>query len=156
MLLKDHVNLTGQNPLMGPNPQGLDGLPLGPRFPNLSQAYDPTLRRKLGAHLKQNGMIVPEGIYLGLLGPSFETPAEIQLFAKWGLDAVGMSTVWEAIALAHAGAQTACISVMSNLACGLSEESLDHERILKVSRASARKIIASLFSFAEQEFTAHA
>src|SRR5262249_34664020 len=118
MLIRDHVNLTGLNPLVGVNPQGLDGRPLGPRFPDLARLYDREWRARLLRICAAEGLGTHEGVYLGLLGPSFETPAEIQLFSSWGLHAVGMSTVWEAIALAHSGARVAGLSLVSNLGSG--------------------------------------
>ena len=154
MLLSDHVNLTGQNPLAGENPGEKSGTPLGPRFPDMGEVYDRKLRSRIKQHLVKQGLAVNEGVYLGLLGPSFETPAEISLFARWGLHAVGMSTVWEAIALRHSGATVGGLSLISNLGCGLSEIPLDHERILKESAKAAKMILGALFQFAETEFAA--
>jgi purine-nucleoside phosphorylase len=152
MLLRDHVNLTGQNPLVGPNPSHDDGRPLGPRFPDLSGLYDAAWRVSLAESLRPRGLRVWEGTYLGLLGPSFETPAEIALFAAWGLHAVGMSTVWEAIALKHAGARIAALSLISNAACGLGDGApLDHQTILATCRASAAQIVTGLLDWLGKE-----
>jgi purine-nucleoside phosphorylase len=148
VILRDHVNLTGQNPLVGPNPTGPGGEPLGPRFPDLSTTYHRPWRESLGTSLRGRGLRVQEGIYLGLLGPSFETPAEIQLFASWGLHAVGMSTVWEAIALRHSGARLAALSLISNAASGLGDGApLDHGAILATCRANAERIVAGIFDW---------
>jgi purine-nucleoside phosphorylase len=151
MLIKDHVNLTGQNPLVGVNPVGAGGEPLGPRFPDMSQAYDQELSQKLREQFLTSGLKVNEGTYLGLLGPSFETPAEIKLFSQWGLHAVGMSTVWETIALRHTGARVAGISLISNLGCGLSDQPLDHFAILKLCKEPSEKMLQSILRFAQTE-----
>lgn len=152
MVIRDHVNLTGLNPLVGANPVGPGGSPLGPRFPDLAKLYDRELRGKLRRHLAMGGPIsCHEGVYLGLLGPSFETPAEVQLFASWGLNAVGMSTVWEAIALAHSGARVGGVSLISNLGSGLSDVTLDHGTILETCRASAAHIVGGILRAVEEE-----
>jgi len=152
MLLRDHVNLTGQNPLTGPNPVGPTGAELGPRFPDMTRAYDPRLRRALGVALKRGGVRVHEGVYLGLAGPNFETAAEVALFRRWGLQAVGMSTVWEAIALTHFGAarglRLAAFSLISNLGAGLGAgQPLTHAEVLETGRAVSAGIAQSLFAF---------
>ena len=144
MIIRDHVNLTGLNPLVGPNPVDLQGKPLGERFPDLCHLYDATWRERLGRQFRAQGLRVHEGTYLGVLGPSFETPAEVRLYAAWGMHAVGMSTVWEAIALRHSGATVAGLSLISNFGAGLSDQPLDHLTILETSRASAAKIISAL------------
>jgi purine-nucleoside phosphorylase len=148
MLIRDHVNLTGQNPLVGANPQGEDGKELGPRFPDLCRLYDREWLRFLRGHCEAEGLAVHEGTYLGVLGPSFETPAEVQLFSAWGMHAVGMSTVWEAIALKHSGARLAGLSLLSNLGAGMAEGvELDHLKILETCRASAAKIVRAVHRF---------
>jgi purine-nucleoside phosphorylase len=144
MVIRDHVNLTGLNPLVGRNPAGLDGKPLGPRFPDLAKLYDREWRARLQKLCAENGLGTHEGVYLGLLGPSFETPAEVQLFSSWGLHAVGMSTVWEAIALTHSGARLVGLSLISNLGSGLGAGTLDHETILETCRSSAAKIVDAI------------
>jgi purine-nucleoside phosphorylase len=151
MLIRDHVNLTGGNPLVGLNPRGGGGRELGPRFPDLSALYDRGWRARLAGHCARTGLGVHEGVYLGLLGPSFETPAEVQLFSSWGLHAVGMSTVWEAIALGHSGARVAGLSLVSNLASGLAAGKLDHATILDTCRRSAEKIVEALRAALEEE-----
>jgi purine-nucleoside phosphorylase len=152
MLIKDHVNLTGDNPLVGPNPVDHDGKYMGSRFPDMSVVYDNKLREHLRTAMAGVKLEVNEGTYLGLLGPSFETPAEIALFSQWGLHAVGMSTVWEAIALRHSGAKVAGISLISNVGCGLTDsEPLCHEDIMIQSQRSSKMMIEGLFKFAEVE-----
>lgn len=146
MMIRDHVNLTGQNPLTGHVKNGLGGKPMGPRFPDLSRAWDREFTEELRTELASAGLPTSEGIYLGVTGPSFETPAEIRLFAQWGMGSVGMSTVWEAIALVHSGARVAGFSLISNLGCGLNPGViLDHFEILEASKAAAEKITRALF-----------
>lgn len=150
MMIRDHVNMTGKNPLIGENPHGEDGLELGPRFPDMGKLYCPEWRQQLAGLIRANGLAVHEGTYMGLLGPSFETPAEVQLYASWGMQAVGMSTVWEAIALKHSGARLAGISLISNLGAGMGEgAALDHLQILETCRASASRIMKAVHTFAE-------
>ena len=116
MAISDHINLTGQNPLTGPNDEAI-----GPRFPSLRDAYDPALRADLHAVAGDLGIELAEGVYLAVSGPSFETPAEIRAFRALGADAVGMSTVHETILARHAGMKVAAVSAISNLAEGLSD-----------------------------------
>jgi xanthosine phosphorylase len=132
MLLADHINLTGANPLVGPNDDAL-----GPRFPSLRDAYDPRLRAVLRATAADLGIALGEGVYLAVSGPSFETPAEIRAFRVLGADAVGMSTVHEVIAARHAGLRVAAISAITNLAEGLSDEPVSHEGTLRDAARAA-------------------
>ena len=151
MVIRDHVNLTGQNPLVGDNPRDPKGKEWGPRFPDMSETYNKVLTGKLKASFEEMKAKTHEGVYLGLLGPNYETPAEVQLYHKWGLDAVGMSTVWEALALKHAGAQIAGASLLTNMACGLmGDEVLDHEDMLDQTKYTAEKVIGGLFRFLEK------
>lgn len=130
MLITDHLNLTGQSPLVGPHDPAL-----GPRFPDQSRVWDESLRqamRRIDANLQ-------EGVYAGLLGPSYETPAEVRMLARLGADAVGMSTVHEAIALGAMGARVCGISLISNLAAGIADTSLSHDEVIATGeKASAR------------------
>lgn len=151
MLITDHVNLTGQNPLIGHNPQDLNHQDLGPRFPDMGNCYLSTWQNQLDQSLNQFKVRTSRGIYLGVLGPSFETHAEVKLFANWGMGAVGMSTVWEAIALKHSGAQLAGLSLISNLGAGLSPVSLDHETIVETCRQAAGNILKGLTHFIDQQ-----
>lgn len=146
MMIRDHVNFTGQNPLTGPTRLGMDSKPIGPRFPDLSRAWDREFTEELRKELSNAGLETYDGIYLGVAGPSFETPAEVRLFAQWGMGTVGMSTVWEALALVHSGARVAGFSLISNLGCGLNPGVvLDHFAILESSKIAAEKVISALF-----------
>lgn len=153
MVLTDHVNLTGTTPLEGTNPVDASGKPLGERFPDMSAVYDKPTRERLKKALARNGHAVSEGVYLGLRGPAYETPAEVKLFASWGMGAVGMSTVWEAVALRHAGSLITGLSFLSNLGCGLSDAPLSHEEVEREGKKIARKLVDSLFAFAGEEFS---
>lgn len=151
MMIRDHVNFTGQNPLTGPVRTGMNAQPIGPRFPDLSRAWDREFTEELRKELGGAGLETYDGIYLGVAGPSFETPAEVRLFAQWGMGTVGMSTVWEAIALVHSGARVAGFSLISNLGCGLNPGVvLDHFAILESSKIAAEKVIAALFSLTKR------
>lgn len=135
VLIYDHINFLGANPLRGANIAEL-----GPRFPDMSAAYDPELRklaREVGAEL---GIALKEGVYIAALGPSYETPAEIRAFRAWGADLVGMSTVPEAIAARHAGMRVLGISVVTNFAAGVSPQPLSHEEVLAVTKAKAAEL----------------
>lgn len=151
MIIEDHVNLTGKNPLIGHNPKDASGKELGPRFPDMGHCYRPEWRARLQTHLEAEGLRVHKGVYLGLLGPTFETHAEVRLYSAWGMKAVGMSTVWETIALHHSGAKVAGLSLISNLGAGLSEAQLDHETILETCRSSAAQAMAGIASFLEKD-----
>lgn len=142
MIITDHVNLTGKNPLVGPNPKKNTGEDWGPRFPDLTLLYDRKLQSKMSEAMTQGGLKVHFGVYMGVLGPSFETPAEIRMFKMLNMGAVGMSTVWEAIAVKHTGATVAGVSLISNIAAGLDgDEEIDHENILEACRGSSVKIL---------------
>ncbi len=148
MVITDHVNLTGKTPLIGPNPRSSSKIERGPRFPDMSSAYSPALSKLLKASLKKKIKNVYEGTYLGVLGPSFETPAEVKLFSSWGLGAVGMSTVWETIALKHMGAEVAGVSFLSNLGAGLSKKPLSHDEVLATGKKSADLLMQAILDFA--------
>lgn len=142
MIIRDHINLTGQNPLTGPNTSG-------PRFPDMTNSYDASLSKQIAGKLKKQKLKVFEGVYGGLAGPNYETPAEVSLLAKCGVKAVGMSTVWETIALAHAGARTAGVALITNFGAGLKKEKLNHQDVLEQAAKSAKAIIQGIFEFAE-------
>lgn len=144
VFLKDHVNLTGKNPLAGPNPVDANGKPIGPRFPDMGHIYDKELRQRFENQFKSK-FKTHQGVYLGVLGPSFETPSEVLLFSSWGLHAVGMSTVWEAIALKHSGARILGISLITNYGCGLvSDEVLDHHKFEAQLTKMAEQFVETL------------
>jgi purine-nucleoside phosphorylase len=138
MLINDHLNLTGDNPLIGANDDRL-----GPRFPDMSATYTPALQEIAREVAKAQGVSLLEGIYAGLNGPSYETPAEIHMLRTLGADAVGMSTVYEAIAAAHAGAQVLGVSCITNLAAGMSDEKLSHDDV-KETAAKVEKVFSDL------------
>ena len=130
--ISDHVNLTGLNPLRGRLPGGW-----GPRFPDLACAYDPALRRRFAELGRDAGIPVGEGVYLGLLGPSYETPAEIRAYQALGVDLVGMSTVLEVIAARHMGLRVLGFSLVTNMGVGLEEGPVDHEDVLRIGSNAA-------------------
>ncbi|MBK5255838.1 MAG: purine-nucleoside phosphorylase, partial [Vicinamibacteria bacterium] len=127
------------NPLLGPNDPDL-----GPRFPDMSQPYDATLRARTLAAFRSVGAAVHEGIYVGLLGPSYETPAEIRMFRQMGADAVGMSTVLETIAGRHMGLTVIGISCLTNAASDTGQEALSHESVLEEGRKAGGTFVAAL------------
>jgi purine-nucleoside phosphorylase len=129
MIIRDHINLMGVNPLRGPNEARL-----GPRFPDMSAAWDPAYQETIAAALAEIGRPPLRGVYVGLAGPSYETPAEIRMCALLGADAVGMSTVPEAIAARHLGLRLAGISCITNLAAGISDRPLDHQEVTETGR----------------------
>lgn len=142
MVLSDHLNLTGRNPLLGPNDPDL-----GPRFPDMSQPYDAALRAKALTAFRSVGATVHEGVYVGLLGPSYETPAEIRMFRQFGADAVGMSTVLETIAARHMGLSVVGISCLTNAASDVGQEVLSHASVLEEGRKAEGAFVAALKAF---------
>lgn len=134
LLLTDHVNLTGTSPLIGPN------VPGRARFPDMSQAYDPMLLSHARATAQAEGIVLEEGVYAGLVGPSYETPAEIRMLRTLGADAVGMSTVLEVLALRHAEVRVGAVSVVTNLAAGLSARPLDHAEVQAAGEAARDRL----------------
>jgi purine-nucleoside phosphorylase len=124
MVVTDHLNLTGQNPLLGPNDASL-----GLRFVDMSMAYDAELRRILEGVAVEASIPLRAGVYAGLLGPSYETPSEVRMLRTLGAHAVGMSTVLEVLALRHMRVRVAAISCITNLAAGISETLLDHSEV---------------------------
>jgi purine-nucleoside phosphorylase len=133
VLISDHINLQGANPLTGPNDPEL-----GPRFPDMTEAYSAELRRIAREVASDLGIPLHEGVYAAVLGPSYETPAEIRFLKTIGADLVGMSTVAETIAANHMGMEVLGISCVTNLAAGLSGYRLNHEEVLEVAhRVSA-------------------
>ena len=139
MLITDHLNLMGDNPLCGPN------YGEGPRFPDLSQAYDLELQRAARQTAQATGVTLREGVYAAMLGPSYETPAEIRMLRALGADAVGMSTVPEVIALRHLGVRVGAMSCITNLAAGLSTGLLEHSEVEATARRS-RDAFTSMLS----------
>ena len=141
MALTDHINFFGTNPLIGPNVEP------GPRFPDMTAIYDPAFRTLLQACAGQLGQTLREGVYLGLTGPSYETPAEIRAFRVLGADAVGMSTVPEAIVARQEGMRVAGISCLCNMAAGLLPQPLTHKEVLEAGAAAADRFGALVRAF---------
>jgi purine-nucleoside phosphorylase len=139
VLISDHVNLQGTSPLVGPNDESL-----GPRFPDMSDAYDPDFRASAREAAARLGIELGEGVYAAWLGPQFETPAEIRFMRTAGGDLAGMSTVQEVIAARHLGIRVLGISVVTNTAAGVLAEKIDHEAVLEVSAAAAGSLTALL------------
>lgn len=124
VIIKDHINLMGKNPLIGPNINEL-----GPRFPDMTYAYNKELKEAIKSAAKEIKVSVMEGVYCGLLGPTYETPAEIHMLRILGADMVGMSTVPEAIAANHLGLKVAGISCITNMAAGIEDHGLNHQDV---------------------------
>jgi purine-nucleoside phosphorylase len=143
MVLTDHINFMGINPLRGPALPGL------PRFVDLTEAYDEKLRELLFRAGKIAGLKLQRGVYLAVSGPSYETPAEIRAFARLGADAVGMSTVPEAIAARQCGLNVAGISCITNLAAGIGKEKLSHAEVLETAERVKKSGAALLKHFAK-------
>ena len=124
MLITDHISVFAPNPLIGPNDQTI-----GPRFPDMTEVYDLKIREKILEIAYENDIPLETGVYCQLTGPTYETPAEIRMLKTLGVDAVGMSTVVEAVAARHMGVKVCGISCISNLAAGLSKNPLSHEEV---------------------------
>ena len=139
VLIEDHINLQGTNPLVGPNDDGI-----GPRFLDLSEVYARRLRDLISGAAATCGVDLVGGIYLATLGPTFETPAEIRAYRMLGADLVGMSTVPEAISARHAGLEVAALSVVTNLAAGLADDPLSHTETLARSAEAAGRVVTLL------------
>lgn len=139
MLITDHLNLMGDSPLRGPS------YGAGPRFPDLTQAYDLELQRAARDAARASDIALREGVYAALLGPSYETPAEIRMLRGLGADAVGMSTVPEVIALRQIGVRVAAVSCITNLAAGISPTPLDHAEV-EATAGRARAAFTALLT----------
>ena len=137
--IKDHINLQGANPLTGPNDERF-----GPRFPDMSHAYDREFRRFAAEEGKRLGLPQQEGVYAALAGPSYETPAEIRYLRTAGADLVGMSTVPEVIAARHAGLRVLGISCVTNMAAGILDQPINHEEVLETGERVKGQFIALL------------
>lgn len=143
MVISDHINLTGRSPLMGPNDDAL-----GPRFPDMSAVWDPGLRGRLHAAAIAEAVEMTDGIYVGLTGPSYETPAEVRMLRALGADAVGMSTVMEAMAADWAGMSVAGVSLVTNAGAGLSPTPLSHEEVLDAANEAGPRLARVIARFA--------
>lgn len=142
MLIRDHINMTGINPLRGTNKDEL-----GPRFPDMTYAYEPILYKLMLKKANEIGLTMKEGIYAMMPGPSYETPAEITMLRGLGADAVGMSTVPEVIAAVHAGINVLGISCISNMAAGVSDNPLSHEEVLATVLGTSKVLTNLLLLF---------
>jgi purine-nucleoside phosphorylase len=139
MVIDDHINLIGNNPLVGPNDDRF-----GLRFPDMTYVYSPKLRGLADEAARAAGVTVQHGVYIAVLGPSYETPAEIRAFRTLGADAVGMSTVPEAIALRHMGVEVLGISCITNAAAGVFPEPLHHSEVMETAQQVKGQFIALL------------
>jgi purine-nucleoside phosphorylase len=139
MLISDHINAFGTNPLIGPNDEEL-----GARFPDMSRVYDPSLQKLAKSTARSLRIPLREGVYLGNSGPSYETPAEIRAYRTIGADAVGMSTIPEAIALRHAGVRVLGISTITNMAAGILPKPLVHAEVLATTKRVGARFVKLL------------
>jgi purine-nucleoside phosphorylase len=138
MLITDHLNLMGENPLRGPNDERF-----GPRFPDMTRVYAPDYIELAQEVARQMGITLAEGVYAALRGPSYETPAEVRMLRSLGADALGMSTVPEAIVARHCGMKVLAISCITNLAAGLTQDEINHAEVMQVG-TRAGKTLAEL------------
>jgi purine-nucleoside phosphorylase len=145
MVIADHINMTGLTPLLGRNADEI-----GPRFPDQTATWTPPLRERMHAAGRAEGVPLAEGVYLGLLGPAYETPAEVRMMRGWGADAVGMSTVLEAIACRWAGLAMVGVSLVTNPAAGYSGEPLSHEEVLAAGREAGPRLARVIRRFVRE------
>ena len=143
--ISDHINLTGTNAVVGPNEPRF-----GQRFFDMSAAYSPSLRRLAGEEAARQGWKLNEGVYLAVLGPSYETPAEIRAFRTLGADLVGMSTVHEVIVARHMGIEVLGLSVVTNMAAGVLEQPINHEEVMETGRRIAGQFTGLLTALIPQ------
>jgi purine-nucleoside phosphorylase len=143
MLIRDHLNLTGRHPLMGPNDDAL-----GPRFPDMSAVWDRDLCDRLRRAALQEDVELAEGVYAGLTGPSYETPAEVRMLRTLGAHAVGMSTVMEAVAAHWAGLRVCGVSLVTNPGAGLSADPLTHAEVLEAAAVAGPRLARVVARFA--------
>jgi xanthosine phosphorylase len=142
MMVTDHINFQPGNPLAGPNDESE-----GPRFFSLEDAYDAGLQDIMVAAAQRLTIPLYKGVYISVLGPSFETPAEIRAFRMWGADVVGMSVVPEVIIARHSGLRVACLGAVTNFAAGMSHEKISHEGTLHFGEIGARKLVKLIPEF---------
>ena len=143
MLLADHLNLTGRNPLIGANEDAI-----GARFPDMVDAYSPRLRELMRRAAAEEGIAIEEGVYAGLTGPTYETPAEVRMLRSLGADAVGMSTVLEVIAARWAGMEVCGVSLVTNPGAGVTGLPLSHEEVLEAAAEAGPRFTALVRRFA--------
>ena len=142
MLINDHINMQPSNPLVGPNDNEF-----GPRFYPLDNAYDLAMRKKLLTIAAKNDIKLHEGVYISVLGPNYETAAEIRAFKLWGADAVGMSTVPEVLVANHCGMKVAVIATITNYATGLTTKSHSHDNVVAIANNATTKLSKILSEF---------
>lgn len=135
MMINDHINFQPLNPLVGPNDESE-----GPRFVGMEDAYDPGLQEIMQGAANRLGFNLHRGVYISTMGPTFETPAEIRAFKRWGADVVGMSVVPEVILARHCGLRVVCVAAITNAAAGMSQERITHEGTLQYGELAARKL----------------
>ena len=144
MAIADHINMLGANPLTGPNEDAF-----GPRFPSMTDAWDPALRALMRRKALEQNIDLVEGVYAAYPGPSFETPAEVRMLKLLGADAVGMSTVPECIIARHCGLRVVGCAVITNLGVGLGDGPVDHDQTLRAASAAASDLERLLVGFLE-------
>ncbi|MFR1758711.1 MAG: purine-nucleoside phosphorylase, partial [Christensenellaceae bacterium] len=142
--IEDHINLSGDNPLIGPNDESF-----GPRFPDMSRAYSPALSAVVQQAAEECCIPLKKGVYMLFNGPSFETPAEIRMARTLGADAVGMSTVPEVIAANHCGLPVAAISCITNMAAGILDQPLSHQEVVETGEKVKGKFAALMLKTIE-------
>lgn len=145
VLLRDHINFQGRNPLAGAN-----DVEFGPRFPDMSEPYDRQWRQQLEKVGHDLSLPLMEGIYISVLGPCFETPSEIRLFRTWGADVIGMSVVPEVIVARHCGLRVIGLAVVTNLAAGLTAAPQSHEETLYTAEHATAKMVRLIQAFMEK------
>jgi purine-nucleoside phosphorylase len=151
VVISDHINLTGRNAAAGPNDERFACVPgAGQRFFDMSTAYSPQLRKLAMAEAERQSIPLSEGVYLAVLGPSFETPAEIRAFRTLGADLVGMSTVHEVIVARHMGIEVLGLSLVTNMAAGVTGETIHHEDVMEIGRRVERQFTGLLTALVPQ------
>lgn len=149
--LSDHINLTGSNAALGPNEPRFAATPaFGQRFFDMSEAYSPQLRALAHAEARKQNIPLAEGVYLAVLGPSYETPAEIRAFRTLGADLVGMSTVHEVIIARHMGIEVLGLSLVTNMAAGVLQEKINHEEVMETGRHIEKQLTSLLTALIPQ------
>jgi len=147
MLITDHINFSGSNPLMGSNDDSF-----GPRFPDMGNVYDKAMREQVKQTAAEEGIALREGVYMMFTGPSFETPAEIVMARTLGASAVGMSTVPEAIAARHCGIKTVGVSLVTNMAAGVLDQTLTHEEVQTAAAQASERFTRLVDGMIERVF----
>jgi purine-nucleoside phosphorylase len=135
MLITDHINMMGENPLRGPNDDRF-----GTRFPDMTEVYTPPLLQAAREVSREVGVSLAEGVYLALRGPSYETPAEVRMLKELGADAVGMSTVPEATVARHCGMRIVAFSCITNVAAGLVSQPIEHAEVMRVGQVAGKQL----------------